>query len=254
MSSSHDNPLVVMPNEIFSEMKEWLSQKELKSNQHQEFIYSYIWLLSYYWRYAKYSEEKITQQSIKSVLGYSPIDKRLNYLIKKDGLLDNKEYTLSTKDFPIAWNFVDEVEGVSFTMLNDLDDAMKNMISKFESENYLVKAPLISIGTEDSEGIYWNTTNTHFISLDVFQTCTSNLSLQCAGFYMCGLLKYLEDKSSHYNDSADFECSNETLADLTSWSMRRVSDVTSNLMSTGLLHKEQPVKSKGQRNTYRLFY
>lgn len=252
MNENHEIA-IAMPNELLFLLPEWLSQKELKSNQHQEFVYSYLWLISYYWRYAKYAEEKITQQTIKSTLRYNPDEKRLNYIIKKNGLLDVKEYTTTTKNYPISWSF-DSKEGVSFTMLKLLDPEFQALVNKFETENYQVKCPLVSVGIEESEGLYWNTDNTHFMSLELFELCMKHPKLQCAGFYMCGILKYIGDKNYHFSGSLEFECSNDTLKDFTNWSVRRIAETTNILVSVGLIHKEQKVKSKGQRNSYRLFF
>src|SRR5690606_17389216 len=174
--------------------------------------------------------------------------------IKKNGLLDAKGYTASTKNYPISWSFDQSKEGVSFTMIKSLDSEFQVLVNKFESENYQVKCPLISVGTEEEDGLYWNTDNTHFMSLSLFETCMSHPKLQCAGFYMCGILKYLGDKNCHFNNSLEFECSNEVLKEFTNWSIRRITEVTNLLMSVGLIHKEQRVKSKGQRNAYNLFF
>ncbi|MGG0667685.1 hypothetical protein ABE073_04065 [Lederbergia citrisecunda] len=253
MSENHEIT-IAMPNELLFHLPEWLSNKELKSNQHQEFIYSYLWLISYYWRYARYAEEKITQQTIKSVLGYNPDEKRLNYIVKKNGLLDAKGYTSTTKNYPVSWSFENSKEGVSFTMLKSLDLEFQALVSKFKSENYQVKCPLVSVGTDVSEGIYWNTDNTHFMSQELFDLCMKHPKLQCAGFYLCGVLKYIGDKNYHFSSSLEFECSNDALKDFTNWSIRRIAETTNTLMSIGLIHKEQKVKSRGQRNSYKLFF
>jgi hypothetical protein len=246
--------LIAMPNEIFSDMSTWLSQKELKSPHHQEFVYSYYWYISYLWRYAVYAEAKVIQQDIKKNLGYNPSDDRLNYIIKKNGLLDIKQYTSSTKDYPISWKFENKQDGVSFTMYSELSNDYQKLVSQFGSDNYLIKAPLLSLGTEESDGLYWNTSDSHFMSINVFNICMENVNLQCAGFYMCGLLKYLEGKSLHFNKRSNFECSNETLAKLTGWGRDKIRGVTNNLMDADLLEKEQQTKMKGQRNAYKLSF
>lgn len=236
-----------MPNEIFSDMKLWLEEGVVKSVQHQEFIYSYYWLLSYLWRFALYSEYKAVQSDIKNQLGYNPDDKRLNYIMKKGGLLDVKGYTSTTKNYPILWSKKGR-EDVQFTMLYDIDEVDRGYLNKFKSSNSFVKKPVKHTGNNLEDGIFWNSANTHIISGTVLELCLNNSRLGCAGFYLYGILIFIQDKSG----ASNFPCANETLATFTGWSERRIIKITNEMQDIGLIKKVQARKSKGSVNEYQI--
>lgn len=236
-----------MPNEIFHDTKDWLEEGSIKSVQHQEFIYSYYWLLAYLWRLALYSQQNISQPDIKQMLGYNSNDKRLDYIMKKNGLLDTKEYTSTTKNYPVSWSKKGS-DDLQFTMLHEFDEGSRIYLKKFASNNSFVKEPLKHTGDSENEGIYWNSSNTHLMSGEVLELCLSNSKLGCAGFYLYGILTFIQDKSG----GGIFPCSNETLITYTNWNVRRVIRVTGELQRARLLQKEQPRKSKGSVNHYQL--
>lgn len=243
------NPYIAMPNEIFNDLKSWSESKELKTVHHQEFVYSFYWHITYLWRYAIYGEQEINLMTIKQRLGYNPNEKRIDYITKKNGLLDNKGYTESTNDFPIGWSL--NGEGLSFSMLSDFDDVSKQYLLKNYNDNRLIKAPLKHIGTEDEEGIFWNSPNTHMVSLSAFEMCLSNDKIGISGFYMYGLLSYINSLSKHINEPEDyFVCSNETLVNMTGWGIRKVIKVTNSLVDFNMIDKEQRIKLKGNVNHY----
>lgn len=244
------NRHIAMPNEIFKDMKEWILTGDVQSKHHLEFIYSYYWLVAYVWRYAKYGEFEITQQWFKKALGYNPNEKRLNYLIKKDGVLDQKGYTGTTSDFPVLWTLKDEE--LSFTMFSDYDKEEQQMINQFKSKTFIVKSPLAHLGNSE-DGIFYNSSNTHVISLDVFNECMNNPNLKCAGFFMYGILKYIQDKAIHFNSTSTFEVGNDVLMKATMWDRRKVTLITDELDSVGLIKKSREKQAKGVRNEYMVF-
>lgn len=237
---------IAMPNEIFSDMKEWVSKGKLKSIQHQEFVYSYYWLLAYLWRYAMYAEHKITQSDIKRILGYNPNEKRLNYIMKKDGLLDEEGYSRATNDFPVSWRKIGEKELI-LDMLSEFSEEDRSLLIRFESNRYLVKEPLKFTGAKGGDGIYWNSSNTHIISGEVLHSSMKK-GAGCATFFLYGLLTYIRDKSG----KSEFPCANSTLCQYTGWSERRVIGITNELVELNLIQKEQKSKQKGAVNYYKL--
>lgn len=235
---------IYMPNEIFIDLKNWTKEKDIKSIQHQEFIYTYYWLLAYLWRYAQYSEQKITQSDIKQALGYNPEEKRLNYIMKKGGLLDEKDYSLATNNFPVNWNFANREE-LSFDMLYDFNEDERKYLLKYDSNRYIVKEPIKFTGSDDEEGVYWNVSNTHMMRGDLLLNCIEN-GYSCAPFYLYGILTFIRDKS----DSVEFPCANDTLREYTGWNERKVIKITNTLMDLGFIQKEQKNKQKGAVNYY----
>lgn len=243
--------IVAIPNEIFSELKGWTDDKEVKSVRHQEFIYSYYFYIAYLWRYAIYGKQEINQQIIKQTLGYNPNEKRIDYLIKRDGLLDQKGYTQSTTNFPVSWSL--EGKSLSFSLLDEYDEESQKHLLKGYNDNRLIKMPLKHIGDENEEGIFWNSSNTHMIGLSIFNKCIKESDVGCSGFYMYGILNYISSLNNRFNGTSDsFSCSNETLMNMTGWGMRKVIRVTNKLVDIGLIEKEQRIKIKGSVNSYDL--
>ncbi len=240
---------VEMPNEIFSDLKEWLSTGEIKSNLHQEFAYSYYWLISYLWKYAEYRDFDIKQNNVKQILGYNPKEKRVDYIIKKNGLLDTKKYTQSIRDFPIDWERKGK-EDIKFFMYSDIAKEDQVEYYTFPSRTSFVKSPFKSL----DEDIFNNRGSFHMLSGNLFKICMSNNNLGCAGFYLLGYLTYLRNVSSYYNQDSVFRCNNQTLAKKINWSERRVIKITNELGNVGLINKWQVRKEKGQANYYELAF
>ena len=236
-----------MPNEIFLDMKEWISTGELKSNQHQEFIYTYYWLMAYLWRYAIYAEQKLGQQEIKKILKYNPNEKRIDYIMKKNSLLDQKGYTAHSNDYPVLWSFKSN-ENVKFDMLYEFDETDRGYMTANQSSRFFVKSPVKHIGDDENEGIYWNSSNTHIVSGEVLAICMDNPKLGCSGFYLYGLLTFIRDKSGE----SSFGCSSSTISTYTGWGANKIYDVTTALVLNGLIVKSQDRKTKGCVNMFQI--
>ena len=249
LKERHFERPVAMPNRIFADMRQWLQEGELKSPQHQEFIYGFYWLIAYLWGFAKYGEYDYIISDIKGLLGYNPNEKRINYIIKQDGLLDRKRYTDTVDDFPVLWSLKDGE--LSHTMLSDYDEVDQQIVNKFKSQKPFVKSPLLSLG-EDRDGLYWNADNSHIIRGDVFTLCMENKELRCAGLYLYGMLQMMSDKNLHFNKSEEFQCANKTLVELTGWGITKVKKIVNELCEVGLISKEQKLQKKGEVNWYML--
>lgn len=238
---------IAMPNEIFLDIKEQLERKVLKSPHHQEFLYSYYWLIAYFWRYSIYSEFNVNQASIKRLLGYNPNEKRINYIIKKGGVLDAMFYTETVKDFPISWT-QRKKEEPSFSMLHELRKEDRKLLTKHMSSNYTVKKPIKHVGDRYNDGLFWNSSSTHMMSGEHFKSCMENTRLGCSGFYLLGILMFIKDKSR----ANEFLCSNKTLHIYTGWGEKKIRRLTTELAEIELIAKEQEVKNKGSVNKYRI--
>lgn len=239
---------IAMPNEIFDNISEMWKKGSLKSKNHQEFIYSYYYLLAYLWRYALYYPKGISQGSIKEILGYNSTEKRVNYIMKENGLLDKEGLTISTLDFPVSWELCSE--GISFTRFMDYDEFARESLKVNLPKNYIVKEPVIHVGDSENEGIFHSSSNCHMIDAKVFGLCLYRKELGLSSFYMYGILKYMRDKNHHFNDTEFFNCANETLVEITSWSLKKVIKVTNELQSANLITKEQRIKIKGNVNFF----
>lgn len=208
--SKKENDLF-MPNEIFNELK-----KSLRGNSsHISFAYSYTYLTTWLYRYAKYGDKNmiIDQKKLKEILGYSPSYKKVDFIIKKDGLLEQMKILETTTDYPVFWIFEDKYEGVKFEYLSDFkDDEMYPYIHI--GKNFKVKRPIRAftrhVYDEESielyenegyeDGTFYELHNTHLIPFEVFLYSMSNKDVGVIGFY---LWSYLKMKCQIYNGGYD---------------------------------------------------
>ena len=190
---------IYIHNEIFQELKAIHN----KGSSHVAFAYSFYYLICYLYRYTKYSDPNIYIKSIKEILGYNRDNKKIDYLIKNNGVLDELGLTYSSTDYPITWSFVDgELE---FFMLSQMDTDFKQIINK--GRNTKIKVPVKAIhrngDIEILDGTFYEIEYTHEIPFVIFSLCMKNKELGCNGFYLYGYLKYRCDKFIEYNSSLE---------------------------------------------------
>ncbi|MFB7303548.1 hypothetical protein [Heyndrickxia sporothermodurans] len=180
---------IYVPNEIFKDL-----QNNFKKTNHIPVAYCYYYLISWLYRYAKYGSFNIDNKKIKEILGYHQDSKGIDYIIKKNGILDLMDYTITTKDFPISWTFEDGL--LKFDMLSDFDDDMQKTIKETKSRKFTIKFPVKAFHrTKESEddnyedGTFFEIDNTHLVPFEVFMFCMSKKEIGCTGFYLWSYLK-----------------------------------------------------------------
>jgi hypothetical protein len=183
---------IYIHNEIFVEVKQLGS--------HAAFAYTYYYLICWLYRYAKYGELNIDVKMIKEILGYNPTNKKLDYLIKKGGVLDEIGLTETSTDYPLVWTFIDG--DLEFTMLSDFDDEIRKMYLKQKGKNYKVKVPVKALSRNEENGTFYDIGYTHEVTFDLFANCMEG-DLGCSGFYLYGYLKYRCDKFGEYSCPLD---------------------------------------------------
>lgn len=172
---------IYIHNEIFKELEVIYD----KGSSHVAFAYSHYFLICWLYRYAKYSEWNVDVKWIKQMLGYNPTNKKIDYLIKKGGLLDQIGLTRISNDFPVSWSM--QEDDLEFMMYSELDDVMKGYLKKCN-----IKVPIKAV-----ERTFYDISNTHEMKFDLFIKCMES-DLGCSGFYLCGYLKYKCDKFGEY--------------------------------------------------------
>jgi len=206
-----------MPNEIFEDLK-----GNIKNTPHIAFAYSYIYLVTWLYRYTKLLVQKdaISNNKIKEILGYQPETRTVNYLIKKNGLLEQLGYLITDNDFPVWWN-QSKYEELEFTMYSEEKETFTHHNIP---RNYTVKYPVkafnrIIFQNEDKieiEGTFYDIENTHNIPFEVFMYCMGNEDVGCTGFYLYAYLKYKNDIYEGGYDVSLEDLSSETgIADRT---------------------------------------
>lgn len=180
---------VQMPNEIFSDLKE-----EMDNGNHIAFAYTYYYYITYLYRYCEYIDGDgypVTQERIKEELGYSPTNKKINYIIKKGGILDTKRYTETTTGIPMYYEFEHDI--IEFITSKDI----KNQLNGANFRNFKIKKPLKAffrsndaIRSNIHTGTFYAVENTHRIDHSILKYLPI---INCAGFYIYGYLKHKND-------------------------------------------------------------
>lgn len=190
-----------MPNEVFEDL-----QNNIEKSPHVAFAYSYYYLTSWLYRNAKYGHIDIDVGTIKEILGYSKTNKTMNYIIKKNGVLDEMGYTTTTTDYPVSWE-VDDYNSPIFKLKSELEDDEINKTIRMRSSRFTVKYPIKHMHIDDYDyntkahtGIFYEVSNTHRIDFEVFSECMTNKDLGTTGFY---LYSYLKNKNQMFPDGYD---------------------------------------------------
>jgi hypothetical protein len=180
---------IYMPNEIFRDL-----QNNIKKSLHIPFAYSYYYLVTWLYRYAKYGSINVDNKDMKEILGYNKDYKPVDYIIKKNGILDLMEYTYTAKDYPISWEVNDNY--LNFSMLSDFDEETIRTIKETKSRKYTIKFPNKAFfrtkeSQEDNyeDGTFYDISTTHLVPFEVFTFCMDKKEIGCTGFYLWSYLK-----------------------------------------------------------------
>jgi len=192
---------IFIPNEIFPDL-----QKNIDNPSHIAFAYSYIYFVTWAYRYAKYGmiNELIDQKFIKKILGYNENYKKLDYLIKQNGVLEQMGYIRTEKDFPIAYVY-DEIEGLQFYYVDDFKEYTEYIKALNVPKNYKIKFPIKAFyrdkeSEEDyyQDGTFFYVDRTHLVPFESFIFCMTNENLGCTGFYLYTFLRCMNQIYSGY--------------------------------------------------------
>lgn len=156
-----------------------LSKKYGVKNVHCVFSFSYLVLIQYLYRYAKYKDYFYDISTIKELIGYSDGDKRINYLIKKNGTLDNADLIKTVEDFPIAYTntsvrFLSEYDIDYIKNWRNTNNVTRNQYSKIPIKKN-IKKEIIPI------------------DMNVFVFMMRNNELQSTAFILYNFFKFKAD-------------------------------------------------------------
>lgn len=71
---------------------------ELKCGSHKITAYLILGVVSFLHINSKYDEYIVSTQDLKRLIGYNPTDKKIDYIIKKNGFLHSRGYIIETRD------------------------------------------------------------------------------------------------------------------------------------------------------------
>ncbi|MEW9674151.1 hypothetical protein [Ammoniphilus sp. 3BR4] len=184
-----DTP-VYINNDIFDDIK---NCKVIEHISQQSFAYGYYCIITYLYRNAKYNQHFLKQKEIKHILGYSPTNSKVDFLVKKGGVLDELGYTRSITDFPVC------IPSNKIIKYDTYQNVKNQLHTSSESlRNFKVKFPVRAFfKSRDSEykerldGSYFNAENCHLFDIEMFIDCLGDEELGCTGFYIASYIKYL---------------------------------------------------------------
>ncbi|PEQ83391.1 hypothetical protein [Bacillus cereus] len=198
---------VFMPNEIFDDLIKAIDVKEEgHSSKHIAYAFSYIYLITYLYRYAKISNEHdFSEEGLKRLLTVSPTSKGkkgVNYITKRGGLLEELGYIYKVTDFPLAYFFDEEEKSIEFEYFSQVveDGVPSQFVTNLKNKkiNYpvkLLKTRIVktSNGKEELDPILDDVYYTTRIDLDIFIYCMSRKELGVESFYLYSFIKFMND-------------------------------------------------------------
>lgn len=228
---------------IFKELKEKSELGLFKTKKHKTFTFGYIWLVSYLWKYSKYGQAKYDTDAIKSILGLNEKDSRVDYIIKRDGLLDEWGYTEATRDFPIATAF--ENNSLRIYTLEDIGENERRDFLRNYGNRYYCKKPIHQFEREDKTGLMFSKDDVFRITRSEFIRAALTKEIGCEGLYLYAYIK-LKLKMSVKNNIVIY---NNELKETTGFCDATIRRLTKNLEFAGMIKKETVAKNEGGKLT-----
>ncbi|MFJ7371676.1 replication/maintenance protein RepL [Lysinibacillus sp. NPDC098008] len=234
---------VAMPNELFPQLLQMKEDKELKP-VHIGFTYSYIYLQTYMYRYSTYGTYVPNGKEIKELLTYTPSNKAVDYIIKKNGLLEQKDILTTTNHFPIISEMeydeygIDRVPKIT-TIQEFCKEIQYETVDEWREQMKINRAstckyPVFGFEREYDdgcvEGTFFDISDTTLIDMNTFLFCMSTDDIGVNGFYVYA---YLLDKSNKFNN--DFKATHKRIAKETGLSEKTVQRVMDALRSHNLI-------------------
>lgn len=171
----YGNAYIQVPNDIFKKISHSIGNENTDVRQ-ISFAYSYVLVVSFLYKYTKYidvdSNTYVQNSDIKELLGYSKKTKTIDYIIKKNGLLDLIGLTETTKIIPLSSYYEDsEISNIKIKKFlfnnsiekNDYYNDYKNIV---KNRNYEIKKPLFFFNNNGDIGTLYDYSNTHKITID----------------------------------------------------------------------------------------
>ena len=246
-----DSNFINIDINTFDEFNELLAKGDIKNNRHKTFAFSYYCLVSYLWKYSKYGKQEINTQDIKRILHVNPSEKRMNYLIKKNGVLDLFGFTETTRDFPISTTFDDSNIITVKTLKNVREDLAKSFLEQYNNR-YTCKKPLLQYSRGSKVGLMFSKDDV--IPITIFELTRTLLcpDISFDGFYVYVYIKY-RCKMVAYDSINIFY---EELERNIGYKKRRIRELINNLELAGMLKVDSKYcycdKRISRKNSYKI--
>lgn len=215
---------IAMPNELFEKLLELKKGGEIRST-HIGFTYSYIYLQTYMYRYCLYEQHVPSVKEIKKILTYSPKNKDIDYIIKKDGVLEYNHILYTESDFPIMWE-LDDYEYVNIiTIKRFIKEYEYPTFDMWRKERGITRRATCKYPSfmdergefRELDGTNIDIANTTMLDMPTFMFCMQTDRIGVNGFY---LYAYLKHQNFKYND--DFRATLTRISKETGMSVKTV--------------------------------
>jgi hypothetical protein len=224
-----------IPNEIFND----LTDSSISSYRHRAFAYSFYYLCTSLYFNAKYGSiplrDLYSLQLIELLYGDR---KPINYITKRNGVLDQIGYTTSENDFPIVCDVEDGCL-VDFSMYSDLTKHQRDQIDV--PSNFICKRPIKAFyrhkDDQEHTGTFFEIKNTHCVDFTIFARCMTSSKYGFENFYVYAFLfafdKFINSKPNVYKSYIALSLSlspktlNRILSNLTKLNLLKVDETKS---------------------------
>ena len=190
---------IFMPNDIF----ERLENNKFMSGRHKLFSVVYLYVICWVYRYGKsidiYKNNNNFSEIIKEISGINRGEKRLDYIISKNGVLDILKITktINISKTPATYNLDNFTKFVTF---NTVEEYVKEGLMSKPPNRILTKEPLIGTRNRVVNGVtylgtFQDVEYTFKFSMKdyIYMSSVLNLNFETIGFYL-----YLMSLSSKY--------------------------------------------------------
>ena len=97
-----DDSKIFLPNEIFDDLKDNIDiTKSKRGSEHIAYAYSYVYLITYLYRYARYEKHLYKEGELKEILQTPQKNNHKSYITMEGGILDQLKYIEKENDYPI---------------------------------------------------------------------------------------------------------------------------------------------------------
>ncbi|WP_121664499.1 hypothetical protein [Metabacillus litoralis] len=202
--------LIFIPNEIFDDL---LNVNEIRNGMHIALAYCYYCLISYLYRYCIYGNilaDYLNQPNLKKILGYSVINKEIDYIMKRNGVLDAIGYTRTVTEIPISVIYIDAFgNALNFGIDSrpfDFEEVFEmefRFLNEFEKPKFKIKYPvkaferviIMDCEEVDSDGTFFDIFYTHPFDMRVFLHAMRHDDIGTVGFYLYQFINRHENHS-----------------------------------------------------------
>lgn len=171
---------VQIPNDIFRTLSKNIKNKSGNTNIKQSsFAYAYIICVSFLYKYAQFvdinNKTYIQNTDLKQILGYSKTTKSVDYIIKKDGVLEKIGLLKTIKDYPVSVMYGEDEynnfkirEFITLSMMDKSHPTYKIIKNIVKNKNYEVKEPVFMFKYNGGAGSLYDYSNTHRVTIKEF--------------------------------------------------------------------------------------